>query len=125
RPDFSVSSTGILAYQGGTGDDRQLTWFDRHGNRLGAIGPRNDYRSIQLSPDESRIAIQAVDRSSGRSEIWIMDLKRGALSRTGGGAVEALAPIWSPDGNEIMFSAATGSGMILARQQIDQVNSTP
>jgi hypothetical protein len=123
RPDFSVSSAGILAYQGGTGEDRQLTWFDRHGNRLGAIGPRNDYRSVQLSPDETRVAIQDLDRSSGRSEIWIMDLNRGALSRTGAGALEAFAPIWSPDGKEIVFSATTEKGMILARQQIDQVGS--
>src|SRR5690242_13860464 len=68
RPDFSISSTGILAHRGGTGNDRQLTWFDRRGNRLGTVGSRNDYRSIQLSPDESRVAIQAIDRSSGRSD---------------------------------------------------------
>jgi eukaryotic-like serine/threonine-protein kinase len=125
RPDFSVSSTGILAYQAGTGNYRQLTWFDRHGNRLGTVGSRNDYRSIQLSPDESRVAIQAIDRSSGRSEIWVLDLNRGALSRAGAGALEAFAPIWSPDGKEILFSASTERGMILARQQIDQVHSTP
>ena len=125
RPEISISSTGILAYQGGTGSDRQLTWFDRHGNRLGTVGSRNDYRSIQLSPDESRVAIQAIDRSSGRSEIWILDVNRGALSRTGAGALEAFAPIWSPQANEILFSAYTERGMILARQQIDQVNSTP
>ncbi len=125
RADFSVSSNGVLAYQGNSARDRQLTWFDRNGTEVAAFGPRNEYSGFALSPDEKRIAIQAEDRASGRSEIWIMDVKRQSLSRIGEQAAEGFAPVWAPDGSEIVFSAETPSGMALMRQRVDTLDPAP
>jgi dipeptidyl aminopeptidase/acylaminoacyl peptidase len=125
RADVSVSSNGVLAYQGNTEKDRQLTWFDRNGKELGTLGSRNNFRSFSLSPDEKRLAIEAEDPASGRSELWIMDLQRGSMSRIGAQALEGFVPVWSPDGNEIAFSANTSSGLFLWHQAADQLNAAP
>jgi Tol biopolymer transport system component len=125
RADLSAAANGVFAYWGNSEVDRQLTWFDRNGKALAAVGPPNSYFSVRLSPDEKRLAIEAVDAAAGRSEIWIMDLNRGSLSRIGAQAVEAFAPIWSPDGSEVAFSAETSSGMNLMRQRLDQLSAAP
>jgi Tol biopolymer transport system component len=125
RADFSVSSNGTLAYQGATEKDRQLTWFDRDGREIATAGPRNAWHSMSLSPDEKRVAIEAADPSSGRSEIWVMNLDRSSLSRFGVEANEGFLPVWSPDGQEIIFSAETSSGMSLMRQAVDGINAVP
>ena len=70
------------------------------------------------------MAIQAEDPSSGRSEIWILRLDRGSLSRFGVQATEGFLPVWSPDGREIVFSAASISGMSLTRQAVDNLNAS-
>ena len=79
RADISVSGDGILAFQGTSEADRQLTWFDRNGRALRTIGGPNNYSSVSLSPDERRLAIEANDLAGGRSGVWIVDLGRGSL----------------------------------------------
>ena len=125
RTEVSVSSNGVIAYQGNSEKDRQLTWFDRNGREIGTAGSRNDYNNVSLSPDEKRLAIEACDPYSGRCEIWIMDLQRGSLSRIGTQAEEGFAPVWSPDGSEIVFSAESSSLITLMRQAVDKPNAVP
>jgi WD40 repeat protein len=119
NPDVSVSAQGTLAYQPNSEKARQLTWFDRSGTELATAGEPNDYESISLSPDEEHLAVEALDTTSGRAEIWILDLKRGALSKMGHNIEEGFTPVWSPDGTEIAFAAATNSVITLARQRVN------
>ncbi len=123
NPDVSVSSHGTLAYQPNSEKVRQLTWFGRNGKELATVGGRNDYESISLSPDEAHLAVEALDTTSGRAEIWIIDLKRGSLSKMGRNIEEGFTPVWSHDGSEIAFAAATNSVMTLARQRLDKLNA--
>ena len=54
---LSVSDVGIITYRTGISFvDRQVTWFDRAGNRDGTVGPSGDYRSLNLSNDGRRLA---------------------------------------------------------------------
>jgi Tol biopolymer transport system component len=123
RADFSASNDGRVAYRPGSDADRQLTWFDRDGHRLGDLGRANDYAIFQLSPDDRRLAVQF--NAGGRAEVWIYDVARGSLSRVFTESDEAIAPVWSPDGLEIVFSATTASGMTLVRQRLDTPNREP
>jgi eukaryotic-like serine/threonine-protein kinase len=69
---FALAS-GLLAYRAGTGNGRQLTWFDRSGKVLGTLGPPdfNGLANPALSPDGSRVAVDR--RVQGNSDIWLLD----------------------------------------------------
>jgi hypothetical protein len=58
---FSISSNGVLLYQAGCSEDHQLTWFDRRGKAVSAVGRRNDYLSFRLSPDDRYVALHRHD----------------------------------------------------------------
>jgi eukaryotic-like serine/threonine-protein kinase len=131
RGDFSVSTTGILAYRTADPKNRQLAWFDREGRRLETVGPRNSYSSWNLSPDEKRLATayQETPRGGG---IWTMDLSRGTPSLLTCDAREDLhTPVWSPDGGAVMFGKDDMDGrvgsepaMSLERETLDARNPT-
>ena len=68
-----------MVFLSGNTSNRQLVWFDRNGKQLGPVGPPGEYNDILLSDDGKRLAMQrSVD---GNSDIWLMDLARGVLSR--------------------------------------------
>ena len=73
-PGFSATS-GIVAYR--TVVARQLTWLDRSGKSVGAIGApdTSGLTHVELSPDGKRVA---VDRTfNGNQDVWLIDAMRG------------------------------------------------
>lgn len=103
---FSVSQTGVLAYQTGAGETRmQLTWFDRTGKQLGVVGDPCDYGDLDLSPDGRRASINALDPSRRTRDIWLFDLVRGLRSRFTFDATEEFSTAWSADGSRVVFNS--------------------
>ena len=112
RSMFSVSSTGVLMYRGGSAAQRRrLAWFDRSGRVLSTVGQGDDITSPgnpELAPDGRRVALQSTVQ--GNVDIWFMDLSRGVESRfTFDPASEGYA-LWSPNGDRVVF-ASTRSGV--------------
>jgi len=106
--DFSVSQSGSLVYRTGS-PETQLSWFDRSGKRLAAVGEPARYGRFELSPDERQIACERLDADLRHGNLWLVDLSRGSTSRLTAGATSDYAPIWSPDGRRVMYgSARTG-----------------
>jgi serine/threonine protein kinase/Tol biopolymer transport system component len=99
---FSVSWDGVLAYRTGESGDRML-WTDRSGKELGDLGDPGEYREPSLSPAADRLAFDLRDPRAGKEDVWIRDLERGVNSRFTFAAGNAFAPLWSPDGNRIVF----------------------
>lgn len=120
---FSVSGNGLLLYQSGSAETQQFCWFDRQGNLLAEVGPRNDYGMFSLSPDEKHVAIGRFDDpDTVYPKIWMMDLLReGAVLRFGDANDEAaeMTPVWSPDGSEMVFGCGDDRGMRLLRQALN------
>jgi len=94
---FSVSSTGVLCYDGQP-RRRQLVWYDAAGRKLGDVSTPAEYvPDFRMSPDGRQVAARRLD-DRGRSQVWIIDLQRGTGSPLGAGGF----PLWSPDGRRIV-----------------------
>jgi Tol biopolymer transport system component len=119
KADFSISANGVLAYRAGTQANRQLAWFDREGRRLESVGQPNDYYVWNLSPDGKHLAVMATDPSGAGSSVWILDAASGAPSRLTDISEFAGFPVWSPNGNEVLFSLGDVQAMGLQLQPLN------
>jgi eukaryotic-like serine/threonine-protein kinase len=104
---YGVSKNGTLAYVPGRAVGlerarRTLTWVDRGGNEEPIPTEPQSYVSVRLSPDGTRLAVDARDR---QSDIWIYELARQTMTRlTLDPSVDGF-PVWTPDGRRIVFES--------------------
>jgi len=115
---LSTSSTGTIVYRpGSAGGMRQIVWVDRSGKELEKIGsPFSNIRSPSLSPDGSRVAFHQT--VNGNADIWLLDVRRGILSRFTSDPAGDFFAEWSPDGSRLLLErndklyqkSATGAG---------------
>jgi Tol biopolymer transport system component len=116
RASFSVSDTGLLAYR--LANETQLTWVDRRGAPLGAIGSPAQYMDFALSTDETRVAVTRVDPRTGISGIWLIDTVQGRASPFTFDPSSEQMPLWSPDGREIIYASNSRGLFDLYRKPI-------
>jgi len=110
---YALSDTGLLLYQGGGVIQKgQLTWIGLDGKNLGIVGEAASIWRTHLSPDGRR-AVTSVVGANGLSDIWIYDLARGLGSRFTFGPDSSLFPVWSPDGQRLVY--ADGNGQIFLK----------
>jgi Tol biopolymer transport system component len=105
------AARGLLAIWGGRADHR-LAWFTRNGERAGTVAAPTALHNPEFSPDQRQLLAQGEGERPG---IWVIDLERGAPMNV---APEGLAPIWSPDGDAIVFAASTPNGRHLRVRQV-------
>ncbi len=100
---FSVSRTGMLAYQvARQGSGGQLTWLDASGRVISTIGDRAESYSLRMSPDGRRASVMEGDPNN---DIWIYELERGVRTRLTTDAQVIPSPLWSPDGSQLLYVA--------------------
>jgi serine/threonine protein kinase len=104
---LSASAAGPIVYRGDQagGLKRQFVWFDRSGKETGKVGTPDDAnpQGGVLSPDGRRIAMYRT--VNGNTDIWMLDLARGGLSRFTSDTAIDVVPVWSHDGRNILFSS--------------------
>jgi Tol biopolymer transport system component len=110
RGQFSVSATGVLGYSRVGRPLSRLTWMDRSGKTVGTAGDPGLYVTIQLSPDDRRVAVSQVKEETGGQsnvDIWLIDLARaGTATRLTDNAAREYDPTWSPDGSQVAFNSS-------------------
>ena len=123
---FSASDQGFLAYQAGSGGSRtQLTWLDRAGKLLGAVGAPGSLSAPHLSHDGRRVAISVMD-SQGTGDVWIYDLERNIPTRLTFEPTNDIAPVWSRDNSRIVFSTSRKSpGDLYVKDSAGTANEMP
>jgi eukaryotic-like serine/threonine-protein kinase len=110
RSAFTVQESVLLFREGQSYGGSQVAWYDRGGNRLGAVGKPADYAAIRLAPDDKRAVVIL---NAGLADEWMLDLGTGGLTRvTTSGNVEPVpAPgPWSPDAERLIVNSAGGAG---------------
>jgi serine/threonine protein kinase/Tol biopolymer transport system component len=110
---FTLSQTGLLAYQSTSRFLTQLTWFDRQGNRLSTVGERGDYTDVSLARDGSRVVTSVMDPAVATRDLWTFDVAREVGERLTFGPEDDFGPNWSADGSRIFFSSRRGGGIHL------------
>jgi Tol biopolymer transport system component len=98
----SASTNGVLVYgKGQAMPTSRLTWLDRTGRELATVGDAGTSPNLALSPDE-RAVVAAIGRGAN-IDIQSIDLQTGTQVRLTFDPGNDTVPIWSPDGQRIVF----------------------
>lgn len=87
------------------GVEGRLTWFDREGKVVGTAGEPGLYRTLTISADGKRIAVERAETGTQNRDIWLVDVASGAMTRLTSDPGFDAFPIWSPDGRRIIFTS--------------------
>ncbi len=101
--DVAVAANGTLVYvptAAAGGGGQTVVAVDRQGraSSLPALGP-GAYRDIRVSPDGKRLALAT------QTDIWIYDFALAALNPLTTDAGQDTQPIWTPNGQRIVFTS--------------------
>ncbi len=127
---FSASTTDALVYMETSQNaaraaavgsiQGQLTWFDRDGKVLGNFGEPGLYRSLALSPDGKRIALERADpKDANLRNIWLYEFGRGVTTRFTLDSVWDSSPVWSQDGSRVAFGSNRGGHFDLYQKTLN------
>ncbi len=102
---FSFSDAGNLVYVAGRGGGPNVSiyWMDRQGKFTALRETPGDYASPAFSPDGKRLAVDISDGK--RDDIWVYEWERDTLTRLTFGGDGNLSPVWTPDGQRIVYSS--------------------
>ena len=103
---LAVSNSETIAYRtGSAGGSRQATWFDRSGKEVGRLGGPEEASAADPSISRDGRQLAFWRNQTGRADIWLFDLMRGASTRLTFEEGNKYGPIWSPDGARIAFQS--------------------
>ena len=102
---FSVGEDGSLVYlrPGGVEDYYSLSWVTQAGDETPLAAPPRAYGDMRVSPDGTRIALRVSD--SNNIDVWIWHLDDGPLTRLTFDESTDFFPLWTPNGERVVFSS--------------------
>jgi serine/threonine protein kinase len=103
---YSVSDNGVLAYQAALRTESRPVWFDRAGRQSEPPAPPADYGDVALSPDDARLVVSVLDPTRSTRDLWLYQATGGPGQRLTAEPGDEFAPVWSPDGSRLLFSAS-------------------
>lgn len=87
-------------------------WLDAAGNRKPLRTKPGVYSAPSLSPDGQQVVLLFAEE--GRPDVWVYNPKRDSMTRLTFGGALVDSPIWSPDGQYVVF-ARYGDGIYWTR----------
>lgn len=89
------------------------------------VGEGRRYRQIALSPDERQVAFSLSAATTGRLELWTLDLTTGVTSRLTYAERSTDDPVWRPDGGALAYFSAMPEGVQVFEQTIGSRTASP
>ena len=113
---FSVSTAGTVIYGVGAGAPlSQLTWYDRNGKQVGAVGDPSVQANPSLSPDNSQVAIDIIDEKTNNVDVWLENVEHGTMTRFTYDPAEETNGVWSPDGSMLAYRNAGQRQLVIKK----------
>ena len=120
---FSVSQTEELVFQTGASAGSRLTWLDRAGKILGAVGEVGPYADVQLSPD-GRWATATKVATEGRPDVWLVDVARSQPRRFTVDSTGGFGAVWRGDSTRLVYGVRRPASVDFVEQAIDGTAAT-
>ena len=118
---FTLANNGTLVYRpgavGGLSEARGLVRVDRTGAMEYLPVPPKPYLGIRLSPDGTQVAVGT--DGIANLDVWTADLDRGSITRVTTDAAADTWPIWSPNGESLVFASTRDGDPALYRKAAD------
>jgi serine/threonine protein kinase/Tol biopolymer transport system component len=114
RASFDVSQAGTFVYvQGGGGPSGRgnvnpssvFGWRDRSGKIIAQAGDQGTYGDIDVSSDETRLALTRQDPGVPSADIWVTNWRTNVSAQLTQDSADAVNPVFSPDGDWIAFTS--------------------
>ncbi|HEX5044842.1 MAG TPA: protein kinase, partial [Candidatus Polarisedimenticolaceae bacterium] len=115
----SVSADGTLVHvEGSNSRAGRLTWVDRSGRAVAAVGPpQESWPFPELSPDGRFVAVDA--KENDLSDVWVLDVERGTRTRLSAAGTGYSLQAWSPDGRTLLYSSGAAPPLTLKAKDAD------
>jgi Tol biopolymer transport system component len=119
RAAFTVSPGGVLVYSSRSETVLQrLVWINREGKEVGTVGDPALYFGPRISPDGRRVAVARLDSKTRLGDIYVL-AEGGGNQRLTFDEANDLQPVWTPDGQYVIWGSQRGSTSMLVRKRAD------
>ncbi len=116
---FDVADGGVLIYRFNESPaSTRVSVVDRRGRELRVMAPAGFFGEPRLSPDGTRIAVERSAPDFSTPDIWMFDLERHSTLQLTRGPAPDLHPVWSPDGQSVIFSSRRGANYDVYRKVV-------
>ncbi|HEV2349036.1 MAG TPA: protein kinase [Terriglobia bacterium] len=108
---FSFSDSGTLLYVAGSAINADVStyWMDAAGKFTPLRETPGNYNNLAISPDGKRLAMDITN--GNRIDIWVYEWERDTLTRLTFAGDSNIRPIWTPDGQRIVYGSAEKGAM--------------
>jgi serine/threonine protein kinase len=117
---FSASQNGLLTYlDGALSSERQLTWRDRSGKKLGNLPEPDLYLDPKFSPDAKKLTFQLGAKAV---DVWVYDLASQVKTRltfATPGKENNMFSTWSPEGRSLIYLSYGEGKYSIHRKALD------
>jgi Tol biopolymer transport system component len=115
RPMFSVSETTLAYVAGPAPTKRRMVWMRRSDPAPVPAAPDAMYWNLALAPDGEHIAVgrfgDAANADAANLDVFNWDVARETEERLTLSPARDAAPVWSPDGREIVHGSTREGGV--------------
>ena len=118
---FSMARNGSLVYAPGAAavgsEGRGLMWVNGAGQEEPLPHAPGPYFGVSLSPDGTRAALGT--NAGNNLDVWVAELERGSLIRVTTDAAPDTQPLWTPDGESVVYESTRDGTPALYRKTAD------